>query len=248
MGRRHRLSTVAAEFKVDPNTIVNYPGNNFDLTQVDSDGANIDPGTWLIVPGGWRPIKDWGPPAITRDNPATASYYGEGACGAVYTGAIGAGTFVWPTTDRGVSGYGCDPGVHPAIDISGTEGNSVFATDSGVTFAGWSAYGYGLLIVVDHGNGFSAYAHGVLSGLRSIYQGGYIGALGNTGIPPLITFELYITWCCVNPLGYVVGWPIIYKMGVRDKSNLLHVHFLFQERHLKDRADRKEIFMCEGDL
>jgi murein DD-endopeptidase MepM/ murein hydrolase activator NlpD len=206
----NRISAIAAQFKVEPDAIINYPGNNFDLTQVDSDGANIQPGTWLIVPGGWRPIKDWGPPAITRDNPATARYYGEGACGAIYSGAIGTGTFIWPTTDRGVSGYGFDPSVHPAIDIAGTEGNPVYATDSGViVYAGWSAYGYGQLIVIDHGNGWqSAYAHlsvvGVSCG-QSVYQGGYIGALGNTGnsTGAHLHFELSYNGVKVNPLGYV---------------------------------------------
>jgi len=205
-----RLSAVAAEYKVDSNSIVNYPGNNFDLTQVEADGADIDPGTRLIIPGGWRPIKDWGPPAITRENAATASYYGEGACGAIYSGAFGTGTFIWPTTDHGVSGYGYDPSVHPAIDIAGSEGNSIFATDSGViVFAGWSAYGYGLLIVIDHGNGWqSAYAHlssvGVSCG-QSVYQGGYIGALGNTGnsTGAHLHFELLYNGAKVNPLGYV---------------------------------------------
>ena len=205
-----RLSAVAAEYKVDSNTIVNFPGNNFDLTQVDADGADIEPGTRLIIPGGWRPIKDWGPPAITRENAATASYYGEGACGAIYSGAFGTGTFIWPTTDHGVSGYGYDPGVHPAIDIAGSEGNPVYATDSGViVFAGWSAYGYGQLIVIDHGNGWqSAYAHlsvvGVSCG-QSVYQGGYIGALGNTGnsTGAHLHFELLYNGAKVNPLGYV---------------------------------------------
>ena len=206
----NRLSTVAAEFKVESSSIINYPGNNFDLTQVDADGANIEPDSWLIIPGGWRPIKDWGPPAITRENPATARYYGEGACGAVYTGAIGTGTFIWPTTDHGVSGFGYDPGVHPAIDISGSEGNPVYATDSGViVYAGWSAYGYGLLIVIDHGNGWqSAYAH--LSSVavscgQSVYQGGFIGGLGNTGnsTGAHLHFELLYNGVKVNPLGYV---------------------------------------------
>lgn len=205
-----RLSAVAAEFRVDQDTIINYPGNNFDLTQVDSDGVELEPGTQLIIPGGWRPIKDWGPPAITRENPATARYYGEGACGAVYTGAVGTGTFIWPTTDRGVSGYGFDPGVHPAIDIAGSEGNPVYATDSGViVYAGWSSYGYGLLIVIDHGNGWqSAYAHMssvAVSCGQSVYQGGFIGGLGNTGNSSgaHLHFELVYNGAKVNPLGYL---------------------------------------------
>ena len=163
----------------------------------------------IVLPGGKRVIKDWGPPAITRSNPASAKYYGEGACGNVYEGAVGTGTFVWPTTDHGISGYTFDPGVHPAVDISGAEGNSIFATDSGVVvYAGWSDYGYGNLIVIDHGNGWqSAYAHlsaaAVTCG-QSVYQGGYIGAMGTTGNSsgPHLHFELIINGVKVNPLDY----------------------------------------------
>lgn len=204
------LSGVAAYFKVEHQAIINYTGNFLDLTQTDESGAGLDPGTWLIIPGGKRAIKDWGPPAITRSNPASARYYGEGHCGSVYEGAYGTGTFIWPTTDHGISGYAYDPGVHPAIDIAGQEGNSIFATDSGVVvYAGWSDYGYGLLIVVDHGNGWqSAYAHlsavAVTCG-QSVYQGGYIGALGSTGNSsgPHLHFELAINGAKVNPLNYV---------------------------------------------
>jgi murein DD-endopeptidase MepM/ murein hydrolase activator NlpD len=204
------LSGVASFFKVDPQNIINYPGNALDLTQTTEGDAGIAPDTWIIIPGGKRAIKDWGPPAITRQNPASARYYGEGSCGSVYEGAYGTGTFVWPTTDHTISGYAYDPGVHPAIDIGGQEGNPIYATDSGViVYAGWSDYGYGLLIVIDHGNGWqSAYAHlsavAVTCG-QSVYQGGYIGALGTTGNSsgPHLHFELVINGAKVNPLDYV---------------------------------------------
>ena len=202
------LTGVADFFKTDAHAILGYPGNFFDLTQSDPS-TSIQPGTWVIVPGGRRAIKDWGPPAITRSNPASAKYYGEGACGNVYEGAVGTGTFVWPTTDHGVSGYAYDPGVHPAIDIAGAEGNAVYATDSGVVvYAGWSDYGYGYLIVIDHGTGWqSAYAHlsAVAVGCgQSVYQGGYIGAMGTTGNSsgPHLHFELIINGAKVNPLDY----------------------------------------------
>jgi murein DD-endopeptidase MepM/ murein hydrolase activator NlpD len=204
------LAGVAGFFAVEPDAIINYPGNLIDLTQIGQNGGVLEPGTWVIVPGGKRAIKDWGPPAITRQNPASARYYGEGACGNIYEGAYGTGTFVWPTTDHGISGYAYDPGVHPAIDIAGQEGNPIYATDSGVVvYAGWSDYGYGYLIVIDHGNGWqSAYAH--LSAVavscgQSVYQGGYIGALGSTGNSsgPHLHFELVINGVKVNPLDYL---------------------------------------------
>lgn len=204
------LDSVAQYYAVDPNAIIDYPGNFIDLTEISQGNIAFEPGTHLIVPGGSRPIQDWGPPAITRSNPAVARYYGEGACGSIYEGVIGAGTFVWPTTDRTISGFTFDPGVHPAVDIGGAEGNPIYATDSGVVvFAGWSSYGYGYMIVLDHGNGWqSAYAHlsavGVGCG-QSVYQGGQIGGLGNTGNSsgPHLHFELSINGAKVNPLDYI---------------------------------------------
>ncbi len=203
------LTGVANSFQVDQSSIINYPGNFIDLTQSDMN-SGIEPGSWLIVPGGKRAIKDWGPPAITRQNAASARYYGEGACGSIYEGAVGSGTFVWPTTDHSISGYAYDSGVHPAIDIGGQIGNAIYATDSGVVvYAGWSDYGYGYLISIDHGNGWaSAYAHlsaiGVSCG-QSVYQGGYIGGLGSTGNSsgPHLHFELLINGAKVNPYDYV---------------------------------------------
>ena len=204
------LRKVANFFKVDPQVIIEYPGNRFDLTETTPDNADIETDTWLIVPGGQRDIKDWGPPAITRSDPASAAFYGAGHCGSVYDGAIGTYTFVWPTTSHQISGYSYDPVVHTAIDIGGAEGNAIYATDSGVVvYAGWSDYGYGYLIVIDHGTGWqSAYAH--LSAVsvscgQSVFQGTAIGGLGNTGNSsgPHLHFEMVFNGVKVNPLGYV---------------------------------------------
>ncbi len=205
------LNTVAKFFGVEPEDILTYPGNHFDLIDLKEhpDSITIEPGRWLIIPGGRRELVDWGPPAITRSNPAVARYYGPGACGAIYEGAVGTYTFIWPTTSRLISGYHFVPGVHPAIDIGGSEGNAIYASDSGVVvYAGWSNYGYGNLIVLDHGNGWqTAYAH--LSAIyvscgQSVYQGDVIGALGNTGnsTGPHLHFEMSINGVKVNPLDF----------------------------------------------
>lgn len=180
------LLQIADFFKVEPKAIVDWPGNQLELYEPDFNKVSYAPGDWLVVPGGRRALKDWGPPPITRSNPASAAYYGSGYCGEIYEGAIGIGTFLWPTVSRGISGYDYNPNIHPALDIEGAEGNAIFATDSGViVFAGWSEYGYGYLVVIDHGNGWqSAYAHmsavGVYCG-QSVAQGTLIGAIGNTG-------------------------------------------------------------------
>jgi murein DD-endopeptidase MepM/ murein hydrolase activator NlpD len=203
------LSKVADFFKVKPEDIMGYPGNHLDLTVSVTNTTVIKPGTWLIVPGGKRPLKDWGPPAISRSNPAVARYYGPGSCGAIYEGAIGTGAFVWPTTAHFLSGYHFT-GIHPAIDIGGALGNAIYAADSGViVYAGWSNYGYGNLLVIDHGNGWqTAYAH--LSVIKvscgqSVTRGSMIAAMGSTGNSsgPHLHFEMSINGVKVNAMDYV---------------------------------------------
>jgi murein DD-endopeptidase MepM/ murein hydrolase activator NlpD len=203
------VQSVADFFKVTPEDIIGYSGNDIDLTLTAAENYGIKPGQWIIVKDGKRPIKDWGPPAITRENPAVARYYGEGACGSVYEGAIGSGSFVWPTSDHSLSGYTYS-GIHPGVDIGGAIGNGIFAADSGVVvYAGWSSHGYGYMVVIDHGNGWqTAYAHmsavAVTCG-QSVFQGGYIGAVGSTGnsTGPHLHFEMIYNGGKPNPLDYI---------------------------------------------
>jgi murein DD-endopeptidase MepM/ murein hydrolase activator NlpD len=203
------LEGVASFYQVDLQAIFDYPGNHFDLTKSSKEAYGLKPDDWIIIPGGKRPIKDWGPPAISRSNPAAARYYGDGYCGKVYQGAIGTGTFIWPTVSHVISGYNYSS-IHPAIDIGGALGSPIVASDSGVVvFAGWSNFGYGYLIVIDHGNGFqTAYAH--LSAIavgcgQSVFQGSYIGALGSTGnsTGPHCHFEISYNGAKPNPLDYL---------------------------------------------
>jgi murein DD-endopeptidase MepM/ murein hydrolase activator NlpD len=203
------LENVASTLKVSPEAILNFSGNGLDLTSFYTNTSEIVPGTWLIVPGARRPLKDWGPPAISRSNPAVARYYGPGSCGSIYEGAVGSGVFIWPTTEHFISGYNFSS-IHQAIDIGGQLGNPVYAADSGVVvYAGWSNFGYGNLLVIDHGNGWqTAYAHlssiGVSCG-QSVGRGTLIGALGSTGnsTGPHLHFEMSINGVKVNPLDYV---------------------------------------------
>ena len=209
------LTSIANQFGVTVSDIIEYPGNNLDPYDTNPDDPGLADGTWLIIPGGTRELADWGPPAITRSNPASAAYYGSGHCGEVYEGPIGDGIFNWPTPATYISGYHYTAGIHEAIDIGGAEGNAIWASDSGVVvYAGWSEYGYGNLIVIDHGNGWqTAYAHlqyvNVGCG-QSVYRGSQIGTLGNTGnsTGPHLHFEMNSsTYGKVNPMDYLIGTP-----------------------------------------
>ncbi len=174
-------------YSTEPNAqdIIEWSGNHLDPYETDLENPNIPDGTLIIIPGGSRKLTDWGPPAVTRNNAASAAYYGAGHCGAIYEGALGYGSYVWPASAHYLSGFDYDPAIHPAIDIAGAEGSPVFAADSGVVvYAGWSDHGYGNLLVIDHGGAQSAYAHmstvAVTCG-QSVSQGEVVGAIGNTG-------------------------------------------------------------------
>lgn len=193
------LNGVAEFYGVTPETIVNWQGNHLNPATIgDYVKPNIEVGTWLVIPGGKREFVTWSAPRITRKDPSVAKIFGPGACGPISDGNIGGGTFVWPTTLRYLSGFDFSPETnHYGIDIAGQEGNQIFATDSGVVvYAGWNDFGYGNVIVLDHGNGWqSLYAH--LNSLNvacgtSVFQGAVIGAMGSTGKSsgPHLHFEL----------------------------------------------------------
>lgn len=175
------FETVAARFESQAQDILNWPGNNLDLTN-----PQVEAGTWVMVPGGQREFRQWLIPTIPRGSAGVSSaLYGAGACTGSYEGAYGTGTFVWPADNHTLSGNDYWSG-HLAIDIAAGEGARIYAADSGVVvFAGWATGGYGNMVVVDHGNGYQTlYAHlsQVATGCgRSVSQGAVIGYSGSTG-------------------------------------------------------------------
>jgi LysM repeat protein len=203
------LNGIATYYGVKPEDIINYPANNLDPATIgDFANPNIKPGTWLVVPGGRREFISWSAPlGVTRENPASARVLGPGACDPVSGGAVGYGAFIWPSNKNYLSGFDYTPGQnHWGIDIAGNEGEAVYATDAGViVYAGWNNYGYGNMIMVDHGNNFqSLYAH--LSAInvscgQSVGQGEVIGAIGSTGHSsgPHLHFEIRSLSSFVNP-------------------------------------------------
>jgi murein DD-endopeptidase MepM/ murein hydrolase activator NlpD len=204
------LVRVAEFYGVESMSILEWPGNHLDLLDLNISQPDITAGTWLIVPGGHREFVDFGPPRITRDNPAIARTYGPGHCGEIADGAVGTGAFMWPTTERWISGYNFNPAAnHSGIDIAGELGNPIWAADAGVVvYSGWSYLGYGNLVVIDHGQWQTVYAHlsdyYVTCGM-SVFQGATIGLMGSTGNSsgPHLHFELMYQSAKVNPLDYI---------------------------------------------
>jgi murein DD-endopeptidase MepM/ murein hydrolase activator NlpD len=206
------LNGVAKFFQVNPEDIVNYPGNDLDLTAIgDFAHPSIEPGTWLIIPGGRREFVSWSAPVIPREKPEVANVLGPGACTSVANGAVGSSAFTWPANHHYLSGFDYAPDAnHPAIDIDGETGDPVYAADSGVVvYAGWNNWGYGNMVVINHGNGWQTlYAHlnayNVACG-QSVSQGDVLGAIGATGnaTGSHLHFEMMYNGVKVNPHSYL---------------------------------------------
>jgi len=191
------LNGVAKGYDVTVDVILNWSGNHLNKATIgDFANPNIEPGTMLIVPGGHRAIVTWSGPRISRDSPASAKILGPGYCGTVVDGVVGTGTFIWPANNHWLSGYDYSS-IHHGIDIAGRLGDPIYASDNGViVYAGWNNWGYGNVIVIDHGYGWQTlYAHlsyvGVGCGY-SVYQGDVIGSFGSTGNSsgPHLHFEM----------------------------------------------------------
>lgn len=196
------LNAVAKFYGVTPEDIINWPGNGLSAEMIgDYTKPNIPAGKELIIPGGRQEFSSWMAPAIRRDNPASARVLGVGHCAAVTTGPIGNGVFYWPTTERRISGYEYNPPIHWGIDIGGKIGNPIYAMEAGVVvYAGWNDWGYGNLVIIDHGDGWqSLYGHlntvDVTCGDYITVGGQQIGTMGSTGKSsgPHLHFEMIMT-------------------------------------------------------
>jgi murein DD-endopeptidase MepM/ murein hydrolase activator NlpD len=193
------LARIARFYEVEPEAILDWGSNN-----LDPNNPVLQPGTYLVVPGGRRELQTWEVPTITRADTATAAN-NFGQCPGGYSGAVGTGFFVWPADNHFLSGYDFTP-IHRGLDIKAVLGAPLYAADSGViVYAGPTNRGYGNLVVIDHGNGYQTiYAHlsqwNVTCG-ESVFQGNVIGLSGSTGNSsgPHLHFEVRYNGSYVNP-------------------------------------------------
>lgn len=201
-----RLDVLAKFYGVLVDEIINWPSNN-----IDPDNPQIAVGQLLVVPGGRREFVQFVVPQIRRTvKRALPADAGPGQCPGGYSGgAVGTGYFVWPSPRHWLSGNDYWSG-HPGLDIASAAGDPIFAADSGVAvFAGWSNWGYGNMVVIDHGNGWQTlYAHlsqwNVSCG-QSVLQGALIGLGGSTGnsTGPHLHFEMNYQGSRPNPWNYL---------------------------------------------
>jgi murein DD-endopeptidase MepM/ murein hydrolase activator NlpD len=205
-----KLSAVAENYGVSVVDIVSWPGNQLD-PNVDLEKPAITPGTWLVIPGGYRAFVQWQVPILRRTDKMKWIWGGAGACQGPYlSSSQGSGYFIWPTNSHAVTGNPYTSW-HHAIDLFAHLGDNVYASDSGVVvFSGMSSWGYGNLIVIDHGNGWqTVYAHlsVIYAGCGAdVTKGEVIGLAGSTGnsTGPHLHFEIQSTTLgYVNPLDFL---------------------------------------------
>ena len=196
------IESVAEEFDLDPEAVLNWPGNEIDLTNPD-----IPVGAFVMLPGA---EKNDQPLFIQTYTVASSGGSGgsAGACGVAYASR---GFFGWPAPNHSLSGYNFGEDNHRGIDISAPEGTPIYAADNGVvTMAsyGWN-YGYGNVIQIDHGNGFvTLYGHLSridVSVCDPVTAGAVIGAAGNTGnsYGAHLHFEIRSGGVTVNPWNFL---------------------------------------------
>ncbi|NTU63181.1 MAG: M23 family metallopeptidase [Chloroflexi bacterium] len=183
------VESIAEAYKVTPDAIY-LDGYEWNLLR---PGEQPFVGASLIIPGGSREFKAW--TISAAENAPKSSNFGDsgvptargniGTCGAVSAGLQGSGSFIWPAPKHWVSGNNY-AGWHPGIDIAAKSGDPIYASDNGVViYAGWNSWGYGNLVVIDHGNGWETwYAHNseIYVGCgQNVYQGSVIAGAGSTG-------------------------------------------------------------------
>ncbi len=202
------VESIAAKYKATTDAIY---ADAYEWNQL-KPGQQPQVGAVLIIPGGSREFKSWALTAATNDNVATnsdgvpvARNSNAGFCKDVSVGLVGSGSFIWPAPQHWVSGNNYAPW-HPGIDIAAHMGDPIYAADNGtVVYAGWNTWGYGNLVVIDHGNGWQTwYAHNsaIYVGCgQNVFQGSTIAAAGSTGrsTGPHLHFETRFNGTLPNP-------------------------------------------------
>ncbi len=116
--------------------------------------------------------------------------------------------FLWPTRQHIVNQY--YGWKHTGMDLEGDYVDPIYAAADGVVeTAGWNSGGYGLQIIINHGNGNrTRYAHSSKMFVKvgdTVKRGEVIAMVGTTGrsTGTHLHFEVYISGKRVNPLPYI---------------------------------------------
>lgn len=206
------IQAIAEKYKVEPETILDSEYNELQgMTAADTPPW----GMRIVVPGGEGEWADWRPPIQEVEDTTTGTIvraFMPGMAGSCAAGIAGSGgTYVFTNPLGG--GYSFTqpfyPG-HSGVDLAAGVGAPVLAADSGVViFSGWNDWGYGNLVVLDHGNGWTTYyAHmsSIAVGCgQFVPRGGVVGGVGSTGNSsgPHLHFETRLNHIPDSPSNHI---------------------------------------------
>ncbi|MBI4215359.1 MAG: M23 family metallopeptidase [Parcubacteria group bacterium] len=188
--RGETIKKIALRYKVDEAKILEF--NEI------SEPSQIKTGQKIIIPEG-TPIEEIAPRPV--------KYIASRIFPAPRPAPIPSG-MIWPTISKIITQL--FNWRHTGLDIGGRMGDPIYAAADGtVIVSAWNSGGYGLQVVVDHGNGVKTrYAHCsklLLSVGEQIKQGDTVCLLGSTGrsTGPHVHFEVLTNNVRKNPLQYV---------------------------------------------
>lgn len=214
--REETLAGIAEQYNIeDPFIIIDSQYNrnllppNITATDILLGGTN------LLIPGGEGDVITWNAGTEERDTSGNLVGIGfangqPGSCGTVTpTQFVGWGNPL--PVGTWVRGFYAG---HSGLDLSASTGTPIYAASSGnVLFSGFSRWGYGEAVVIEHGGTYSTlYGHmsarNVSCG-QFVNIGQLIGFVGNTGNSsgPHLHFEIQVNGNAVNPGGTPgIGW------------------------------------------
>jgi LysM repeat protein len=189
------LEEVSEKFHVHKEEITNFTGNKIDLTTLE-----IKAGTMIMIPGGIRDSNAW----MWKFSDPSPTYHDLKDCSKIEQPI--ATNFTWPKGGYSISGNEYSSS-HLGLDIQANEGEPIYAAGAGMILqasSGWN-YGYGNVVQIDHGNGYSTiYAFlnsSNVSRCDIVNQGDVIGRAGVSEYSPhtYFHFEILLNGSNINP-------------------------------------------------
>ena len=191
--RGESLGRIASKYNIEVENILAF-------NQI-ADPGKIQPGQKLLIPEGTPLLSAPQAPAqksiVQRLLPQKPAEVAHDITG-----------MIWPTPGKVVTQYW--NWRHNGLDIDGVTGDPIYSVADGkIVTSGWNSGGYGLQVIIDHGNGVTTrYAHcsKLLHKIgTNLKQGDVACLMGSTGrsTGSHLHFEVMVNGVRRNPMQYV---------------------------------------------
>ncbi len=194
--RGDTVASIAQKYKADEGEIISFNK----LASADA----IDQNEILLIPNGTVPPPPPVPQPTVRLARASV-IYGDNAPPSRTVSGSG---LLWPTPSHKINQY-YRGSRHTGVDIDGDYSSPIYAADSGrVVESGWHG-GYGIALMIDHGNGTKTlYGHASKLFVKAgdyVTKGQTVAMVGTTGYSTgtHLHFEVIIGGSKPNPLSYI---------------------------------------------